>query len=56
MHTKTVPMALFDRRFWLTFSLIVAVLFCAATLPAFATTSAGGDPNGILTDGSRRNP
>jgi uncharacterized membrane protein YfcA len=36
MRTKTVPMALFDRRFWLAFSLILAVAFCAATLPAFA--------------------
>ena len=36
MRTKTVPMALFDRRLWLAFSLILAVIFCAATLPAFA--------------------
>ena len=36
MRTKTVSMALFDRRFWLALSLILAVLFCAAALPAFA--------------------
>jgi CheY-like chemotaxis protein len=35
MRTKTVPMALFDRRLWLAFSLILAVFFCAAALPAF---------------------
>ena len=36
MRTKTVPMALFDRRLWLAFSLVLAVFLCAATLPAFA--------------------
>jgi len=36
MRTKTVPMALFDRRLWLACSLVLAVLFCAAALPALA--------------------
>ncbi|MHB8836259.1 MAG: sulfite exporter TauE/SafE family protein [Candidatus Methylomirabilia bacterium] len=36
MRTKTVPMTLFDRRFWLACSLILAVFLCAAALPAFA--------------------
>ncbi len=36
MLTKTVSMALFDRRLWLALSLVLAVLFCAAALPALA--------------------
>ena len=42
MRTKTVPMALFNRRFWLAFSLILAVMFCAATLPTFAAEHGAG--------------
>lgn len=42
MRAKTVPMALFDRRLWLALSLILAVIFCAAALPALAAEH-GGD-------------
>jgi uncharacterized membrane protein YfcA len=41
MRTKTVSMALFDRRLWLALSLVLAVAFCAATLPAFAAEHGG---------------
>ena len=54
MRAKTVSMALFDRRLWLALSLLLAVIFCAATLPAFAEKvervmsaiafAEGGDP------------
>jgi len=36
MRKKMVPMALFDRRLWLAVSLVRAVIYCAAILPAFA--------------------
>ena len=36
MRTKTVSMALFDRRLWLALSLVLALLLCAAALPALA--------------------
>jgi len=56
MHTKTVPMALFDRRFWLAFSLICAVFFCVAALPAFAAEHGADAAAAVPADAASTTP